>query len=412
MAYPMGVLGILFVLATAYMLSRDRSKIRLRTVGWGLGMQVILAFLVLLTPFGQVFKTLGSGFNSFLELAEEGSIFLFGSLGDADKGVIFAFQVLPLIILVSALSAILYHLGILQRVVKIFAVIMQRGLRASGAESLNVAANLFLGQAEAPLTIRPYLERLTRSELMTVMTGGMATISGALLFAYVQIGGASPESLISAVVMTAPACIMMSKIFEPEVDQPATLGQIPEQSVSKDQNVIDAAARGSIEGLTVALHVGAMLITFVGLIAVVNGIMAALQGAIGWSWFPSSIQDIMGPIFAPIAWFMGIPWQDAPTIGNLLGTRLILNEFISYSQLSEVQQTLQPQSFVIATYALCGFANFGSIGIQIGALGAYLPDRRMELASIGVRAMIAATLSNFMTASMAGLMLSIPSLRG
>lgn len=408
MNLPMGVFGVCFAIAAAYSLSSNRSLVRLRTVAWGMGLQILFAILVLRTPFGRVFETVGEGFNSFVTFAEEGSGLVFGDLGRSANGVILAFQILPLIILVASLSAILYHLGVLQRVVAGLAFLMQRGMRISGAESLNVAANLFLGQSEAPLTIRPYLDKLTRSELMTVMTGGMATVSGAILIAYVQIGGARADYLLSALMMTAPTCIMMAKIVEPEDGVPETLGHIPRQATDRDRNVVDAASRGASEGLSVALQVAAMLIAFVGLIAVANGILAAIQGALGWSWFPSSIQQVLGWIFGPVAWLMGVAWEDATTVGNLLGTRMVLNEFISYSDLAKIKDTLRPDSYLVANYALCGFANVGSIGIQIGALGAMLPNRRGELASIGFRAMLAATLSNFAVASTAGLIAFTP----
>ncbi len=404
----MGLLGILVAVAVAFGLSSARSHIRLRTIAWGLGLQVVLALLVLRTPFGRVFEAIGQGFNHFIKLAEEGSGFVFGELGRSENGVIFAFQILPLIILFSGLSAILYHVGVMPKIVGALAVVMQRGMRASGAESLNVAANLFLGQAEAPLTIRPYLDKMTRSELMTVMTGGMATVSGAMLVAYVQIGGARPEYLITAVVMTAPACIMMAKIFEPETGHPETLGRVAKQVGVRDRNVIDAASRGSTEGISIALQVGAMLVTFVGLIAILNGIMHAIQGVLGWSWLPGSLQEILGPLFAPVSWLLGVAWEDAATVGNLLGTRMVLNEFISFAELAGLQETLRPHSFLVANYALCGFANIGSVGILIGALGAMLPTRRLELAALGFRAMLAATLSNFMTAAIAGLIAFTP----
>ncbi|MXY69247.1 MAG: NupC/NupG family nucleoside CNT transporter [Acidobacteriia bacterium] len=404
----MGVLGILFAISVAYALSSARAAIRWRTLAWGVGLQLVLAVLVLRTPVGRLFEALGRGFNRFISLAEEGTLFVFGELGRSENGVIFAFQILPLIIVVSCISAMLYHLGILQKVVAVLAWVMQRGMRASGAESLNVAVNLFLGQAEAPLTIRPYLAAMTRSELMTVMTSGMATVSGAILIAYVQIGGAEAENLVTAVVMTAPACIMLAKIFEPETGQPETMGWIPEQETTKDGNILDAAARGTVEGLQMALQVGAMVLVFVALISIVNGILAGIQGIVGWSWLPASVQAILGPIFAPVAWLLGVPWADAPTVGNLLGTRMALNELISFAELAQLKDSLQPQSFLIANYALCGFANVGSVGIMIGALGAMLPDRRRELAALGMRAMLAATLSNFMTASVAGLIALTP----
>lgn len=404
----MGVLGIIFALAAAYALSSNRSRIRPKIVVWGLGLQFVTAVLVLRTPVGRLFEGLALGFNRFITYAEEGTRLVFGDLGASENGVIFAFQILPLIVVVSSLSAILYHIGVMQKVVAALAFVMQRGMRASGAESLNVAVNIFLGQAEAPLTIRPYLDKMTRSELMTIMTSGMATVSGAIMLAYVQIGGANAENLVTAVVMTAPACIMLAKIFEPETGIPVTLGRIPSQSTADDRNVIEAASRGASEGLKIALQVGALVLTFVALIAIVNGLLAGVKGVVGWHWLPGSVQSILGPVLAPVAWLLGVPWQDAPTIGNLLGTRMILNEFISFAELATIKDSLEPRSFLIANYALCGFANVGSVGIMIGALGAILPGRRAELATLGLRAMIAATISNFMTAAIVGLIAYTP----
>ena len=404
----MGVLGILFALAFAFAMSSNRRRVRPGIIAWGLGLQALLAVLVLRTPFGHLVEAFGLGFNQFIRLAEEGTGLVFGDLGRAESGIVFAFQILPLIVVVSSLSAILYHLGVMQRIVAGFAWLMQRGMRASGAESLNVAANLFLGQAEAPLTIRPYLQRMTRSELMLVMTSGMATVSGAILVAYVQIGGADAENLVTAVVMTAPACIMLSKVFEPETGQPETMRRIPKQAAVRDRNIIDATARGASEGVKVAIQVGALVLVFVALVAILNGILAGFAGLTGVAWFPTSIQSVMGWIFAPVAWLLGVAWADAPVVGNLLGTRMVLNEFISFAELAKIKHTLQPHSFLVANYALCGFANIGSVGIMIGAMGALLPERRAELATLGLRAMLAATLSNFCTAAIAGLIALTP----
>ena len=283
----------------------------------------------------------------------------------------------------------------MQIVVRMFAVVMHRVMRASGAESLNVAASIFMGQTEAPLTIRPFLPRMTESELMTVMTAGMAHISGGVMAAYI-IFGAKAEHLLTAVIMTAPGTIMMAKMLIPETEVPKTMGSVTLQIERTDVNVIDAAGRGTGEGLHLALNVGAMLISFLALIALVN----ALLGVVGLS-----MQQIFGWLFAPIAWSLGVPWRDAQTIGNLLGTRMVLNEFVAYSQLGPLQATLDPKSFTIATFALCGFANFSSIGIQIGGIGALAPNRRHDLARLGLRAMFAGTLANFMTATIAGMLL-------
>lgn len=403
----MGLLGILLILLTAYGLSRDRAAIQWRIVYWGLGLQCVLAVLLLKTPARVVFEVLGAGFNSLMGFAEEGSQFVFGpDLGSAtgSQGVIIAFQVLPLIIFVASFFAVLYYLGIMQRVVRVMAVAMQSTLGVSGAEALNVAANVFMGQSEAPLTIRPYLDRLTRSELMTVMTGGMATISGALMVAYTQISGVPVQHLLTAVVISAPGCIMLAKIMAPETAEPETRGTVPSQAGDDDKNLIDAAARGAGEGLYLALQVGAMLVAFVGLVALVNGIMGGVRDASGFLWFPPNLQTILGYLFAPVAFVIGVPWSDALAVGNLLGLRMVLNEFLAYVDLAAMRDTLEPRSFLIAGYALCGFANFGSIGVQVGGLGSLIPQRRSELAQLGLLAMTAGMMANFLTACLAGLL--------
>ena len=323
-----------------------------------------------------------------------------GALGPegARYGVIFAFQVLPTIIFIAALFAILYYFGVMQLVVRLFAVVMHRVMKASGAESLNVAASIFMGQTEAPLTIRPYLPEMTQSELMTVMTSGMAHISGGIMAAYILFG-IEAKHLLTAVIMTAPGTIMMAKMLVPETEVPKTMGTVKLEVEQTDVNVIDAAGRGTGEGLHLALNVGAMLISFLALIALVNALARpSRRGHL-------SLQQIFGWVFAPVAWSMGVPWRDAPTIGNLLGTRMALNEFVAYSQLGPLKASLDPKSFTIATFALCGFANFSSIGIQIGGIGALAPNRRHDLARLGLRAMFAGTLANFMTATIAGFLL-------
>ena len=318
-----------------------------------------------------------------------------GNLFGSDGAFIFAFQVLPTIIFIAALFAVLYYFGIMQLVVRLFAIVMHRVMRASGAESLNVAASIFMGQTEAPLTIRPYLPRMTESELMTVMTAGMAHISGGIMAAYILFG-IEAQHLLTAVIMTAPGTLMMAKMFVPETEVPETMGKVRLEVERTDVNVIDAAGRGTSEGLQLALNVGAMLISFMALVALVN----ALLGLAGLS-----LQLIFGWVFAPVAWAMGVPWRDAPIIGNLLGTRMALNEFIAYSQLGALKSQLDPRSFTIATFALCGFANFSSIGIQIGGIGALAPSRRHDLARLGLRAMLAGTFANFITATIAGFLL-------
>jgi CNT family concentrative nucleoside transporter len=283
----------------------------------------------------------------------------------------------------------------MQLVVRAFAVGMRWVMKASGAETLNVAASIFMGQTEAPLTIRPFLAKMTQSELMTVMTSGMAHISGGIMAAYVLFG-IEAQHLLTAVIMTAPGTLMMAKIFVPETQVPETMGSVTLEHEKTDVNIIDAAGRGTSEGLMLALNVGAMLISFLALIALLNAILG-LAGL--------SLQQIFGWVFAPIAWSMGVPWRDAPAIGNLLGTRMVLNEFVAYSQLGPMKATLDPRSFTIATFALCGFANFASIGMQVGGIGALAPSRRSDLARLGFRAMMAGTLANFVTATIAGFLL-------
>jgi concentrative nucleoside transporter, CNT family len=404
--------GLILIMTIAYAISTNRRAIDRRTVAWGLSLQILFALIVLKTGTGQrVFQTLGALINRLLDFASVGSGMVFGPLGDktvwprimtnvlgadgARYTVLFAFQVLPTIIFIAALFAVLYYFGIMQLVVRAFALMMRRVMRASGAESLNVAASIFMGQTEAPLTIGPYLPRMTESELMTVMTSGMAHISGGIMAAYILFG-IEAQHLLTAVIMTAPGTLMMAKIFVPETEVPETAGKVRLEIERTDVNVIDAAGRGTSEGLQLALNVGAMLISFLALVALVN----ALLGLVGLS-----LQQLFGWVFAPVAWSMGVPWRDAPTIGNLLGTRTALNELLAYSQLGPMKATLDPRSFTIATFALCGFANFSSIGIQIGGIGALAPTRRHDLARLGLRAMLAGTLANFITATIAGFLL-------
>jgi len=411
------VFGAAVILAIAYAFSTNRGAIRWATVGWGLGLQVVFALIVLKTSAGQrVFSTLGTYITKLLGFAGVGSAFVFGALGDsslwsrvmvgalgpdgAQSASIFAFQVLPTIIFIAALFAILYYFGVMQLVVRVFAVLMHRVMKVSGAESLNVAASIFMGQTEAPLTIRPYLPEMTYSELMTVMTSGMAHISGGIMAAYILFG-LEAKHLLTAVIMTAPGTIMMAKMLVPETETPKTMGTVRLVVEQTDVNVIDAAGRGTGEGLHLALNVGAMLISFLALVALVN----ALLGLIPIGHEHLSLQMIFGWVFAPVAWSMGVPRQDATIVGNLLGTRMVLNEFVAYSQLGPLKATLDPKSFTIATFALCGFANFSSIGIQIGGIGALAPNRRHDLARLGLRAMFAGTLANFMTATIAGFLL-------
>jgi len=400
-----GVFGLLLILGIGVAFSRNRRAISRRVVAWGVGLQLLFAIFVLRVPIGQtIFRWLGATVTKILSFSYAGSEFVFGEIGKqhSSLGVVFAFQIMPAIIFVSALFAIMYYLGIMQIVVKAFAVVMNKILGASGAESLNVAASIFMGQTEAPLTIRPFLPRMTRSELMTVMTAGMAHVSGSIMAAYIAFG-IEARHLLTAVIMTAPGTIMMAKILEPETEVPETLGGVKVDIPRTDVNVLDAAARGTSEGLYLMLNVIAMLISFIALIALVNGAFGWIHGFA--PWFPETLQTVLGWIFRPIAWVMGVPWHDSGVVGSLLGERMVINEFIAYAHLGPLKGTLDPVSFTIATFALCGFANLSSIGIQIGGIGALAPDRKHDLARLGFRAMIAGTLANFLSATLAGILL-------
>jgi len=462
------LIGFVAILAIAWAISTNRRAINWKPVIWGLVMQIVVAILVLkgkliadtLAPFAppleqwgaalifvlvaivaaQIAKRLPAGarrglwiafgvftlvlflafnllaylfetmkhvVNSLIAYTEEGSRFVFGALGaqNGNLGFIFATQVLPTIIFIASIFAVLYYLGVMQMVVKFFAKIMSRFMGASGAESTSVAASIFMGQTEAPLTIRPFLPEMTRSELMTIMTAGMAHISGGIMAAYVLVAKVDVIHLLTAVIMTAPGAIMMAKMIVPETEQPKTGGDVEVVVPKQDVNVIDAAGRGAIEGLHLSLNVAGMLIAFIALVALVNGIFGYVHGV--WAWFPASLDIVLGYIFRPIAWAMGVSWKDSLTVGNLLGTRMVLNEFVAFVKLGEpgVGSTLDHRSFVITTYALCGFANFSSIAIQIGGIGSLAPSRRGDLARLGLRAMIAGTLANFLTATIAGVLL-------
>jgi len=402
-----GLLGIVTILAAAYLISAHKRQIKLRILAWGLGLQFAFALLVLKTNFGFVFQQIGEGVNAMLNYSQEGSKFLFGPLGDkgGPYGVLFAFQVLPIIIFIASFFAILYYLGVMQWIVRGMAVAMQKTMGVSGAESLNVAASIFMGQTEAPLTIRPFLASLTQSELFTIMASGMAHVSGSVMAAYVMIAGVEIKHLLTAVIMTAPATIMLSKIFFPEVDKPVTSGKVDVKIENTAVNIIDAAGQGAGDGLHLALNVAAMLIAFLALIAMVNGILKGIHGLPYLGWVPASLQTIFGFVFAPVAWLMGVSWKDASAIGNLLGTRLVLNEFVAFIDLGKIKAGLDTRSFVIATYALCGFANFSSIAIQVGGIGALAPTRKSDLARLGLRAVACGTMANFMSACIAGILL-------
>lgn len=404
-----GVLGILAVLLAAWLFSTNRRSIRWRTVAWGLSLQLLFAFFVLRFDFGQrAMFWAGGVVTKMLSATAAGTSVLFGKLGtpDTSLGSIFAFQVLPTIIFISAFFAVMYHIGLMQIIIRGLAWVMLKTMRISGAESMNVAASIFMGQTEAPLTIRPFLAGATRSELMTIMTSGMAHVSGGIMAMYIS-QGIEARHLLSAVIMTSPGTILIAKMLVPETEVPATEGKviIPKSEEHKEENLIGAIARGTIDGGKLALNVAIMLISFLALVALLDMLLGWVHIHAGFHWVPGSLGEILGYIFWPVAWLIGVPAQDCSLIGNLLGTRMALNEVIAYIALGVHKATILPRSFTIATFALCGFANLGSIGMQIGGIGALVPERRNDLARLGVRAMLAGTMANLISASIAGIFL-------
>jgi concentrative nucleoside transporter, CNT family len=404
-----GVLGLITMLGLAYLFSTDRKAIKLKAVLWGVGLQLVFAVFVLKFEIGRrLFEKAGFLVNKLLSFSYIGSEFVFGEIGKkiSSLGFSFAFQVLPTIIFIAAFFALLYHIGVMQLIIRAAAWIMTRVMGVSGAESLNVAASIFMGQTEAPLTIRPFLSKLTKSELMCVMTSGMAHVSGGIMAAYIAFG-IEAKHLLTAVIMTAPGTLLMAKMLVPETEKPLTAGRVEMPEMEKEANFLGAISRGTVDGLHLALNVGAMLITFLALLALINALMG---GAHNWfaghgvAAFPASLQQIFGWVFAPVAWVIGIPWRECATIGNLLGTRMVINEVVAFTQLGGMRAALDPRSFTIATFALCGFANFSSIGIQIGGIGALAPNQRGQLAKFGIRAMLAGTMANLMSASIVGIL--------
>jgi CNT family concentrative nucleoside transporter len=425
-------LGLVVFTLLAFLMSVNRRRVDWRTVALGILLQFAFALLILKTDAGLAFfDGANDAFNALLGYTVEGAKFIFGNLvlnnvpvgaaagpmaqvpvgGTwANTGAYFAFNVLPTIIFFSSLMTLLYHLGVMEWIVKAFGWVMMKTMRISGAESLSTAGNIFLGQTEAPLLVKPFIHTMTKSELHCVMVGGFGTVAGGVLAAYVgflvsyfpDIAG----HLISASVMSAPACIAISKLMYPETEEAVTRGKLGIELEKLDANPIDAAARGASEGLSLALNVGAMLLAFIALLALINGLLGWFVGLFGVQNF--SIQMVLGWIGAPMAWLMGVPWQDAPAIGTLIGEKTALNEFVAYLHLGTMLQegaNLDPRSVVIATYALCGFANFSSIAIQIGGIGGMAPERRGDLSRLGLRAMVAGTLANFMTACVVGILL-------
>lgn len=412
------LLGLLTMVAVAWLCSVDRRHFPWRVVGWGLTLQFGLALLLLRTEGGQVvFAAAGQAIRAVTGFADEGCRFVFGPLADARAmnqlfgggGLVFAILVTGTIILVSSLSSLLYHWGVLQRVVRAMAWGMRRLMGTSGAETLSAAANVFMGQTEAPLLVRPYIPRMTRSELLCLMTGGMATIAGGVATVYARMGAEAghPEMaghLLTASVMNAPAALVMAKILVPERETSETAGGHLVDPPRTTVNSLDALCQGAAEGLRLALNVLAMLIAFVALVALVNGILAWLQSSVGLGR-PVTLQTLLGWLNAPFAWLLGVPAQDCLTVGRILGERIVLNEFIGYASLTSPETKVSERAFVLTTYALCGFANFASIAIQVGGIGSLAPDRRGDMARLGVRAMLGGVLATYSTACVVGVLL-------
>ncbi|MDE0899839.1 MAG: hypothetical protein OSA81_12545 [Longimicrobiales bacterium] len=426
------LVGLGLLIAVAWALSSKRTQISWKLVGWGLGLQVAFALLVLRTPLGvAMFDGLNHVVHAVLGYGTEGARFVFGNLvgnevpvGSLDvngsfvtspdtvarSGAFFAFRILPNIIFISSLMTVLYHLGIMQRVVRSVAWVMQRTMKTSGAETLCAASNIFVGMMESPLVVKPYIERMTESELMAIMTAGLATISGSVLAAYAgMLSPFEPDAaghLIAASIMSAPAAFVMAKILVPETEEPTTLGLLTEDVARDDVNVIDAAARGAGEGLRLALVVGAMLIAFIALVSMLNGVIGGVGALAGFA--DLTLERILGGLLAPVAWMLGIPWADAGLIGQMIGVDFVLNEFVAFARLSGTLasgQAIDPRSVVIGIYALTTFANFGSVAMTIAGIGAIAPSRRQDLARLGLKSMLAGLLASLATAAVAGILL-------
>lgn len=404
-----GLLGLAFLLAVAWLVSSNRAAIRWKTVLWGLVLQVVFALFVLKLDFGaQALAAVAKGVTRLISFADEGSSFIFGWLvTDPDpQRFVFAFKVLPIVIFISSFFTCLYYLGIMQLIVLGMARIMTRFMGVSGSESLAAAANVFMGQTEAPIVIAPYIPEMTRSELMALMTGGMATVSGAILGGYISLG-INAEYLISASVMAAPASLVMAKMIIPETEVSKTAGKVTLKIERTDANLIDAAARGAGQGAILAVNIAAMLVAFIAIIYLINGALSGAGAMLGLEQVLGrklTLQLILGYMVAPVAFILGVPWSDASTVGQLIGLKIVLNEFIAYVDLAAMREALNPKSEMIATYALCGFANFSSIGIQIGGIGGLAPMRKSDLARLGLRAVLAGLMASLMTATIAGML--------
>ncbi|EQC45605.1 NupC/NupG family nucleoside CNT transporter [Bacteriovorax sp. Seq25_V] len=396
--------GLILLLLFLVGVSTNRKNINWRTVFSGVGLQIFLGLIILKSSLGQeFFEGARALFTGILNYTSEGSSFIFGPLTDTKKfGFIFFVMVLPTIIFTSSLMSVLYHLGVMQFVIRIVAKVMVVVMGTSGAESLSAAANIFAGQTEAPLVVKPFISKMTRSELLALMTGGMATVAGGVLAAYVGFG-IDAAHLLAASVMSAPAALVCAKILLPETEESLTKGVVKADIEERTENLVDAAAQGASDGLQLALNVGAMLLAFIALIAMVNGVIGWFGGLIDHPEL--SLELITGYVLAPVAFMLGVPWADCQVVGSLLGKKLILNEFVAYLDLTKQMAEMSPRAVAISTYALCGFANFSSIAIQVGGIGVLAPERRKDLASLGMKSLIAGTVACLMTACIAGMFL-------
>lgn len=397
------LVGLFVMIGIAFALSENKKSIQWRTVLTGIALQMVFGLLILKTDMGRnVFATIGEGFNAILGFTGQGAQFLFGKLATPSDslGFIFATMVLPTIIFMSSLMSVLYHIGIMQKVVELVARIMMWAMKTSGAESLAAAANIFVGQTEAPLVIKPFVNKMTKSEIMCLMTGGMATVAGGVLAAYVGFG-IDAGHLLAASVMSAPAALVCSKLMVPEVEESVTAGIVKIDLPKVSANVVDAAATGASDGLKLAVNVAAMLLAFIALIAMLNGILSGVGGLFGYPQL--TFELIMGYLNAPVAWILGVPWEDCLTVGSILGKKLVLNEFVGYLDLVKAKATMNERSTILTTYALCGFSNFSSIAIQLGGIGTMAPEKRPILAKYGMYSLIGGTLACYMTACIAGL---------
>jgi len=398
-------IGIFTLLGIAVLLSDNRKAINLKTVLSGIGLQFFLAFFILGTPFGEpIFRSLDNAITTLVSFSYSGSTFLFksyvsGSVHPSLEN--FAFRTLPTIIFFSSIISVLYHFGIIQKIVRVFAKIFQKTMFISGTESLSVSANIFLGQTEAPLMVRPFVNKMTKSELMAVMTGGFATAAGGILAIYVSwlsdIPGIAGH-LLTASVMSAPAALVIAKIIYPEVDKSNTMGDLNVDIEQTTTNAMEALGNGATSGLKLAANIAAMLIAFLSFVAMINYFLL---------FFDTSMEAILGFIFKPLAWTMGVPWSEAGTLGMLMGKKIVLTELIAYGDLQKIiaEEQISERTAIIASYALCGFANFGSIGIQLGGIGSMAPDRSKDLAKLVTKAMFGGALASWLTATIAGMIL-------